>query len=58
MKNHFHITPIGSVRIEQEGFYIPMERVKNVTAPAWCRHWPQWQEEAASFNWQDEINFG
>lgn len=38
--------------------YYPMERVKNVTAPAWCRHWPQWQEEAASFNWQDEINFG
>lgn len=38
--------------------YYPMERVKNVTVPDWCRHWPRWQEEAASFNWQDEINFG
>lgn len=38
--------------------YYPMERVRNVTAPDWCRHWPQWQEEAASFNWQGEINFG
>lgn len=38
--------------------YYPMERVQNVSVPVWCRHWPQWQEEMASFNWQDEINFG
>jgi tRNA-Thr(GGU) m(6)t(6)A37 methyltransferase TsaA len=38
--------------------YYPMERVKNVTVPTWCRHWPQWQEDVATFNWQDEINFG
>ena len=37
--------------------YQPMERVKNATAPDWCSHWPQWQEEAAQFNWADEINF-
>lgn len=37
--------------------YYPMERVKNVQAPDWCRHWPQWQEEAEDFNWADEINF-
>lgn len=38
--------------------YFPMERVKNVMVPTWCRHWPQWQEDVATFNWQDEINFG
>lgn len=37
--------------------YQPMERVKNVTVPNWCSHWPEWQEETARFNWADEINF-
>jgi len=37
--------------------YQPMERVINVTAPKWCSHWPEWQEEAAQYNWGDEINF-
>ncbi|MCF8358912.1 MAG: SAM-dependent methyltransferase [Prolixibacteraceae bacterium] len=37
--------------------YQPMERVKTVTSPKWCRHWPKWQEEAAQFNWAEEINF-
>lgn len=37
--------------------YYPMERVKEPQVPAWCRHWPRWQEEAITFNWRDEINF-
>jgi tRNA (Thr-GGU) A37 N-methylase len=38
--------------------YYPMERVRDVTVPGWCCHWPSWQEEVASFDWQDEINRG
>ncbi|MGD2207680.1 MAG: TrmO family methyltransferase [Anaerolineae bacterium] len=38
--------------------YFPMERVKAPRVPAWCRHWPAWQEETTTFNWQDEINLG
>jgi tRNA-Thr(GGU) m(6)t(6)A37 methyltransferase TsaA len=38
--------------------YFPMERVKDPQVPTWCQHWPQWQEETTTFNWQDEINFG
>lgn len=37
--------------------YYPMQRVRDPRVPAWCRHWPLWQEEAATFDWQDEINF-
>jgi tRNA (Thr-GGU) A37 N-methylase len=37
--------------------YYPMERVKDPAVPGWCRHWPSWQKEAATFNWSEEINF-
>jgi tRNA-Thr(GGU) m(6)t(6)A37 methyltransferase TsaA len=37
--------------------YLPMERVKDPQVPAWCRHWPRWQEETMAFDWQEEINF-
>ena len=37
--------------------YFLMERVKNPQVPAWCRHWPAWQEEVARFDWSDEIRF-
>lgn len=35
----------------------PMERVKNCEGPEWCRHWPQWHEEVAGFDWGGEVNF-
>lgn len=37
--------------------YFPMERVKHCDVPEWFRHWPQWSEETANFNWKNEINF-
>lgn len=33
----------------------PMERVQHSEVPEHRRHWPQWWEEAATFNWKDEI---
>jgi tRNA (Thr-GGU) A37 N-methylase len=38
--------------------YFPMERVKNCAVPQWFEQWPNWAEDAMSFNWQEEINFG
>ncbi len=35
--------------------YYPMERVKNCTAPSWCSHWPQWAEEAMTYDWHREM---
>ena len=37
--------------------YFPMERVKKCDVPEWFKHWPEWAEDAISFNWQNEINF-
>ncbi|MFW5756482.1 MAG: TrmO family methyltransferase domain-containing protein [Tangfeifania sp.] len=35
--------------------YHPMDRVKNCEVPEYRKHWPRWMEEAATFNWKDEI---
>jgi tRNA (Thr-GGU) A37 N-methylase len=37
--------------------YFPMERIKDCRVPEWFAHWPEWAEDAADFNWKDEINF-
>jgi len=33
------------------------ERVKECKVPQWCENWPQWDEDAAKFDWQNEFNF-
>ncbi len=38
--------------------YFPMERFRNCHTPVYYRHWPQWAEDAGSFNWKDEISLG
>lgn len=35
--------------------YYPLDRIQTVAVPAWCRHWPQWYEEAATFDWAAEF---
>ncbi len=37
--------------------YNMSERVKNCTVPDWCKHWPQWYEDSALFDWNNEFNF-
>jgi tRNA-Thr(GGU) m(6)t(6)A37 methyltransferase TsaA len=27
------------------------DRVRDVAVPEWCRDWPQWMEESATFDW-------
>jgi len=33
------------------------ERVRECSVPEWCSHWPEWDEDTATFNWQNEFNF-
>lgn len=33
------------------------DRVRDCRVPAWCAHWPQWDEESATFDWSKEFNF-
>ncbi len=35
--------------------YMKMERVKECSVPHWCSDWPQWQEEAAVYDWSKVI---
>ncbi len=37
--------------------YNKSERVRECSVPDWCRHWPEWNEDAATFNWENEFNF-
>ncbi|HDS06554.1 MAG TPA: S-adenosylmethionine-dependent methyltransferase [Bacteroides sp.] len=37
--------------------YRLMERIRECSVPEWCRHWPEWHEEASGFDWKQEINF-
>lgn len=36
--------------------YYGMERVKGYRVPAWCAHWPEWYEDAGSFDWEAEFD--
>ena len=33
------------------------DRVKNVSVPTWCNHWPKWYEDSAEFDWESEFLF-
>jgi tRNA (Thr-GGU) A37 N-methylase len=33
------------------------ERIKECRVPEWCKHWPEWYEDAGSFDWGSEFNF-
>jgi tRNA-Thr(GGU) m(6)t(6)A37 methyltransferase TsaA len=44
-------TPI----IDIKPYHPATDRVKNVTVPEWCSHWPQYYEENESFDWQGEF---
>jgi tRNA (Thr-GGU) A37 N-methylase len=37
--------------------YHQSERVRECSVPDWCRHWPEWDEDAATFDWENEFNF-
>ena len=38
--------------------YIPsLDRVRDISSPAWCSHWPQWYEDSAEFDWASEFLF-
>jgi tRNA-Thr(GGU) m(6)t(6)A37 methyltransferase TsaA len=47
----------GSPVIDIKPYHPGVDRVKNVSTPDWCAHWPKWYEELGDFNWADEFNF-
>lgn len=43
--------------IDIKPYHPATDRVKEVSVPDWCRHWPEWYEDAASFDWAAEFVF-
>ncbi len=37
--------------------YHGSDRIKNLSVPDWCKHWPEWYEDSAAFDWHKEFNF-
>jgi tRNA (adenine37-N6)-methyltransferase len=45
-------TPI----IDLKPYHPSGDRVRDVTVPKWCSHWPKWLEESGDFDWDAEMN--
>jgi tRNA-Thr(GGU) m(6)t(6)A37 methyltransferase TsaA len=46
----------GSPILDIKPYTPSCDRVRVVTAPAWCGHWPQWFEDSADFDWEAELS--
>jgi tRNA-Thr(GGU) m(6)t(6)A37 methyltransferase TsaA len=45
----------GSPVVDIKPYHPATERIKKVSVPGWCSHWPQWYEDSAEFDWQAEF---
>lgn len=47
----------GSPVLDIKPYSPSVDRVRDVTTPDWCRHWPQYVEESMDFAWDKEFMF-
>lgn len=47
----------GTPIIDIKPYHPSLDRIREVGVPQWCRHWPQWHEDSAVFDWAAEFNF-
>jgi tRNA (Thr-GGU) A37 N-methylase len=45
----------GTPILDIKPYHPSVDRLGAVSVPAWCRHWPPWYEDSASFDWGAEI---
>lgn len=45
----------GTPILDMKPYHPCSDRIRNVSVPGWCRHWPQWYEDSASFDWDAEF---
>jgi tRNA-Thr(GGU) m(6)t(6)A37 methyltransferase TsaA len=45
----------GTPLVDIKPYHPAADRVKEPLVPDWCRHWPQWLEDSASFDWEAEF---
>jgi tRNA-Thr(GGU) m(6)t(6)A37 methyltransferase TsaA len=47
----------GTPLIDIKPYHKSVDRIKNVLVPDWCAHWPEWYEDSAAFDWENEFTF-
>lgn len=47
----------GTPVLDIKPYHPATDRIKNVNVPEWCKHWPQWYEDSAHFDWESEFTF-
>ena len=45
----------GTPLIDLKPYQPCTDRLRDVSVPEWCRHWPQWVEDSATFDWAAEF---
>ena len=45
----------GTPIIDLKPYHPCADRIRSVSVPEWCSHWPQWYEDSAHFDWQAEF---
>ena len=45
----------GTPLIDLKPYHPCTDRVREVSVPEWCRHWPQWVEDSATVDWAAEF---
>ena len=47
----------GTPILDLKPYHPAVDRIRGAGTPEWCRHWPQWYEDSADFDWSAEFNF-
>jgi tRNA-Thr(GGU) m(6)t(6)A37 methyltransferase TsaA len=47
----------GSPILDIKPYQPCIDRIRDTRAPEWCRHWPQYAEDSATFDWESEFLF-
>jgi len=45
----------GTPIIDIKPYHPSSDRIRDVSVPRWCSHWPKWYEDSAEFDWAAEF---
>ena len=46
---------VGTPIMDIKPYHPSMDRIRDISVPAWCSHWPIWNEDSADFDWASEF---
>jgi len=47
----------GTPILDIKPYHPSTDRIKNVSVPQWCDHWPSYYEDSGEFDWESEFLF-